>query len=389
MRPRIFGSLILAAGTLLGLATTHAHAQEEYYYAGLSPAENAEVVAWNVLYWQRVDDGGGAPGAGFAFTSNAMKSPLFNPVRAARSTLEQVGKINSGLCDRLDDLPTYLDVQTAGARDALRNTMLYGTIETQAGTIEEWKHLLLIDAAPVDYPYLAYDVDGYLISVELPLSEVSEVAGSAALALNIGSESQQIIASLIAAGGNWRSQCTDVPQWQSLITGETSTAEQFRVLVLQYLALRSASAGLSVVRANFGTFGELPIVFVTLPDCFILMDPTTGNLSGPFDPASTLDAQGLLSQHADAYQAGSSLRYYTSTGCPTALPVPCALPPAGTCGVGQTWCSPSNAPNNQACMYTCIGTPPSTSWGSSTSCNNGCKPRPTPPPLGWQPGCTP
>lgn len=105
-----------------------------------------------------------------------------------------------------------------------------------------------------------------------------------------------------------------------------------------------------LIQANFGTFGELPVIAVGLTDCYILMDPTNGNLSGPFELGSPLDARGLLSMHAGAFEAGASVQYYDTFGCPTATvaswhpggppvttplvprpPTPAALPPCPAC----------------------------------------------------------
>ena len=68
------------------------------------------------------------------------------------------------------------------------------------------------------------DEANQVITIDLPLAEVSGLAYDASLEFNVGTQSQQIIATMIAAGQHWRNQCIDVPQWRALITGETSTA---------------------------------------------------------------------------------------------------------------------------------------------------------------------
>jgi len=183
-----------------------------------------------------------------------------------------------------------------------------------------------------------------------------------------------------------------VPQWRALITGETSTAEQFGRQVLDYLKLRNTLVGVLPIQAASNIFGELPVLKVALADCYLLLDCTNGNLSGPFDLASPFDARGLLSLHPSAYQANSSVRYYAQSGCPTSMAPACVQPPTspgGACGVGQTYCT--NAPNQNwlSCLFNCVGTPPNTDWNGGTSCANGCASPPLPRPPGWQPGCAP
>ncbi|MBX3405349.1 MAG: hypothetical protein KF869_01190 [Phycisphaeraceae bacterium] len=60
--------------------------------------------------------------------------------------------------------------------------------------------------------------------------------------------------------------------------------------------------------ATFGIFGSLPLLGVTFDDAFVLLDAAEGNLDGPFDLDSPLDATVLLSHHA-AYATGTTVRY--------------------------------------------------------------------------------
>jgi hypothetical protein len=346
-----------AAAWAAGVLCAPAWGDGVFYYDGLTPEENEEVVAWSMLYWQRVDQGGGAPGDGFSFTNPLMNSQLFNPIRSARATLEFLGQIDPNLCDRLYELPVGLDAQTVEWRARIRDLMLTGELVTEEGTPEDWEHLLLVEAFSPDVILLRWlsgewtyeEWDGFRVTTNVPLMEVSEVALDAALALEISEDSQNIIASLIATSGYWRAQCTDIPQWRSLITGETSTADQYRAIVNNYLGfLDNPDLSTQLIQANFGTFGELPVIGVRLSDCYILMDPTSGNLSGPFESDSPLDARGLLSMHEEAFEVGGSVRYYTSLGCSTA--------------VAATW-HPGSGPTGP---FTCPGcgpwTPPAPAW---------------------------
>lgn len=72
-----------------------------------------------------------------------------------------------------------------------------------------------------------------------------------------------------------------------------------------------------VVYANFGVYGELAFVAVHLEDALVFVDPLNGNLFGPLEPGSALEAPPLLMEHADAYEEGMGVRYYSAGGCPT------------------------------------------------------------------------
>lgn len=315
-------------GAIIACTTSSASlADNPHYIAGISAQERAEVVAWSELYWERVDNNGIAPESEFSFSNPLMNSQLFNPIRSARTTLEYLGTISPSLCDRLYEFPSVLDQGTSDARSAVRDLMLYGEIVTEAGTPEDWEHMLLVQTIPFEeivtrwvageWTYHEWTENGvtYRVTTDVPLIELGGVTAEAALQADISEDSLTLISSLLATSGYWRSQCTDVPQWQSLITGQKSTAEQFWAHVETFLGAQgNAALGSSMFNAAFGTFGELPVVAVFLEDCFVLLDTTNGYLSGPFELGSPIDARGLLSVHMDAYEAGSPIRYFSSGG---------------------------------------------------------------------------
>ncbi len=288
---------------------------QDVYYGDLTDAQNAEVRQWSEHYWARVEGQSASPGTGFSFTSPLLNSHLFNPVRSGRPTLEALNLIGASDCDGAYTPEILNSAPLDEYRSQLRDLMLQGVITTEVGTPENWYHELLILAADPDLGWLVFDEAKQVITIDLPLEEVSGTAHTASLALNVSTQSQQVIATMIAAGQHWRNQCTDVPQWRALITGETSTAEQFAAQVQAYLSLQNTGGSVRGMQASFGVFGELPFLRVDLIDCFILLDATNGNTSGPFQLTSALDARGLLSLHNGAYQAGSSVRYYNNYGC--------------------------------------------------------------------------
>ena len=207
-----------------GAGVTATALAQQVYYGDLTYAENLEVRQWSKHYWSRVEAPTTSPGTGFAFTSPLLNSHLFNPVRSGRPTLEALDLISTEACDGAYN-PEYLNsAQFDDYRLALRDLMLNGEITTELGTPENWYHELLILAADPDLGWLVFDEANQVILIDLPLAEVSGLAYDASLEFNVGTQSQQIIATMIAAGQHWRNQCIDVPQWRALITGETSTA---------------------------------------------------------------------------------------------------------------------------------------------------------------------
>lgn len=86
----------------VGLPAAAADA-DTVFKGALTAAEEAEVVQWATLYWARVDADGQphADAGNFVFSNPAMNSPLFNPLRGTRPTLEKVSAIKDTLCDGL------------------------------------------------------------------------------------------------------------------------------------------------------------------------------------------------------------------------------------------------------------------------------------------------
>ncbi|MBY0312299.1 MAG: hypothetical protein K2W85_09540 [Phycisphaerales bacterium] len=314
---------IASVACLLGLVTCRVDAQT-VFQGNLSEQQKGELATWSALYWQRKDQGGGSPGAEFAFSTAAMNSQLFNPLRATRATLEKVGVIGPADCDGLGENST--NVASEAVTKAFRDSMISAKIETSVannyvGTLE---HANLIFAAPASAGLTAY-VDGdKLVSENLPLEKVSAEAFQAALKFNLSPQSQSVVSLLIGSGAQWSQDSGVVNEAKKLVTGQPSKADNFELRVRQALIalentglIDAGTTSIQRINAIFGVAGELPMVAVCLRDSYVLLDPTTGNLSGPFERGSALDGRGLLSQHPEAYQAGDSVRYLDAQGCGT------------------------------------------------------------------------
>lgn len=328
--PRRLGRALLVV-LAIAAAGASANAQNAYYDKP-DGALQTRVTAWSDAYWARVDAAGTpVPNAAAAAFSGLVANPdLFNPVRAARWTLEDIKILPTTDCDMMEVWPA-VGLQTGGAvpgstrwtiADAFRDAMKHQRFSTDIGLNPEGtqEHAGLILAAPPSVGVVAYQDGDKLVSLNLPLKTVSAMASNAALALNLSQESQLVLATMIASSHGWATASADkATEAESLITGAQSKADRFAEIVRNFLSLAEVQGrAVGKLQAHFGLCGQLPIIQVNLSDCTVLMDPLSGNVSGPFMLNSALDARGLLGYYSGAYVAGSGVRYFTSgTGCPT------------------------------------------------------------------------
>ncbi len=274
-----------------------------------------------------------------------MASGLFNPLRAVRPTLEKVGVIQDTLCDGMNQFGMAYPAEIEDQRLAIRKAMLEFKIETSFADDppSSFQHLSLIIATPPEAGVTTWVEGEKLVSVLLPLAEVSDIAHDAAIAAGVSTESQNVISVLINSGAAWSAaaQAAGVPEWKALITGQVSGATKFAETVQNYLSLAEVLDGSAdVMYSNFGVYGEFPFVVVNLSDAMVLMDPLTGNLVGPFGVDTQLDTKSLLLAHTDAYAVGTGLRYYSQLGCTT----PVAARWRGPWSIWPTWPTGPHAP---------------------------------------------
>ncbi len=363
----LFGLAAIILGTGAGRASA-----QSVYEGALTNQQAAEVVSWSTLYWQRVDQGGGSPGTGFSFSTASMNSALFNPLRGTRTTLEKVGSVSASACDELGSTATAITTDQIALRGVFKKAMLEGKIQTDAytntsGTVQ---HANLILAAPASAGMTVY-VDGTkLVSLDLPLAKVDATAYQATLAMNLSTQSQNLIAAMIASGATWAANAGTVTESQKAITGQQSRADRFATTVQVLLnAVGVSNSSTQVISAHFGVYGELPIVAVQLGDSMVLMDPLNGNLSGPFATNSALDATGLLSAYPSIYAAGASVGYFTASGCPTTISA--SWHPSGPtgwltcpgCGPWTPWTVPI-----MITSFECLGEAPSPNGSTPCTC---------------------
>ncbi|MFN7021202.1 MAG: hypothetical protein ACK4WH_07740 [Phycisphaerales bacterium] len=308
-----------------------AAAQGSPFYGEVDETLRGELAQWSTHYWNRVDTGATAKVGEFAFSNPALNSPLFNPLRGVRPTLEQVKVLTSTDCDGLAALqPGWGDTTIS---DAFREAMKDWKISTDATTNATGTavHLALITAAPPGAGTTWTTVGNLVISEKLPLAGVTGTNAEPTIAGTVSFETQEAINKLIVIGPIIAAASAGTTEAQALITGEESHAAKFERGVRTLLSDGGWEGTTIRIDAEFGCMGSLPLVLSAFSDVFVLIDTVTGNLAGPFAPGSVLDARDLLQAHGGAFLSGTTVRYTTPDGCPVAIAattVPGPLPPS-------------------------------------------------------------
>lgn len=275
---------------------------------------------WSDHYWARVDTGATVKVGQFAFSNTALNNPLFNPVRAARPTLEELKIISASDCDGMTALqPGWGNTAIADAfREAMKSWRLTtNSASNAAGTAV---HIALITGAPGGSGVTWTIVGDNLISEKLPWLSASGNNPSPTIAGSISPETQQAIEKLMNIGPIIASASAGTSIAQSLITGEESHADKFERGVRQLLVDGGWNGTTWRVDAVFGVFGSLPLVGVTFDDGFVLVDSVNGGVDGPFEPGTHLQADTLLAGHVE-YTAASSVKYFALAGCESPVAV--------------------------------------------------------------------
>jgi|GEM_PF-1950496 len=294
-----------------------ASAQTAVYYGKIDETLRTDLVQWSAHYWDRVDTGNTVKVGDFKFTDPALNTPLFNPARAVRPTLEQLKLVSTLDCDGVTVLtPGFGNAAIANSfRQAMSEWKLVTDSSTNAsGTAI---HMNLITSAPAGSGTTWEVIGNEVISTKLPWAGVAGVNTNPTIAPSISTSTQAAIDKLITVGSIIAAASEGISEAQSLITGQESHATKFERGVQQLLIEGGWNGTTWRVDAAFGVFGSLPLVGVTFDDAFVLVDTVNGNVDGPFTLTSTLDSRPLLEVHVSAYTLGTTIRHLSTLGCIT------------------------------------------------------------------------
>lgn len=290
------------AGTALAADPPPPSPPSSAIYGGLDQESAALVRTWYELYWSRLQTGEAhEDAAAFSFPP-PLNSPLFNPARAGHATVARLGL--AAAADPGETPPAESEF------------MLHGRLATDihanaAGTAE---HLRLISqSSPGDYTVA---IEGTaLVTWGLKPVPVENVSPGAQPAAAVSPHTLNAILALVEEAPAFAQAATGVEEWQKLITGEASKADNFRFTVeMMMFDWPVDVVFVEPVDAVFGVYGSLPLTVVSFADAYVLMDPFTGNVAGPFEPGTPLDASSLLQHHPESYVPGSAISYFDMWG---------------------------------------------------------------------------
>ncbi len=310
--------------TLCGSLTSHAQPINagEYvgpFYGDTTPEQREEVRNWSIAFWNRIEMGDPQT---VAITEPVWQSPLFNPLRATRATLERLKVIDPSDCD------WEIIAATEGSplwekREALKASMVDGKFETDPATNAEGfqEHLQAIfDAAPgsgID----AWFADGKLVSLNLPGDVMGWFVTNPCVTADGPLDCTQYQAqhnreSLVRASDllwevhttlpAFAGQCVSVTEGHKLITGAESRADQIERRVQELMIERGFRPVTHRFDATFGVYGSIPIIQVDIKDYTFNVDGWSGASSGLLPPKTLLDVSGVSSY----WEVDSDRPYY-------------------------------------------------------------------------------
>ena len=333
----VLAALAFSGAFLLAANPARASDLADKIAGKLTAQEQAEVDAWGDSYWKRVE-GQPSPWVGF---SPALDNPLFNPLRSKRASLENLKVISASDCDVAlanDTLST--DAETISKRSAVKDAMVHGKLATNPvanpdGTIE---HIVkILDASMLDEAeFVAYSEGGNIVSLNLPLDAITawdagpltvqEVSNDVPIYYGSGGTLSDTTSgvpidvlgafnAIVVAAPGYVATATGKTEAAKLALGVPSKADQLLGRIEQLLTdLGRTDCIATRLQANFGVYGDLPLVKVQYGKVYILIDGTNGNVSAPMTGA--INARSLLSQHIGTDAATVGIRYFSPGGCP-------------------------------------------------------------------------
>jgi len=323
------------------------------FYGQTTEEEREEARAWSVAFWERVESGNPQT---FVPQQAAWQSPLFNPLRSTRATLERLKVIDPADCD------WEIISATEGSplwekRQALKESMISGKFETDPVSNGEGfqEHLSMIFDPAVPYPVIhpsqppapplpnidAWMQDGKLISKNNVLernfqspSAQSIAGGSVSVLTSNGpvtwaayvegqteAETGRVwtirntLAAILPAAAEL---CTNVSESQKLLTGAQSRADQIERLVGEHLMANNCSPLTNRYDVAFGVYGSLPVIQAQVGGFTFFVDGVSGEVGPLLVAGAELDFRGFFIPYwreYDDYGYSYARPYAAEGGC--------------------------------------------------------------------------
>jgi len=299
------------------------------FYGDMTAAQKQEVRDWNLALWNRIDTGDPQT---LTLTEPVWQSPLFNPLRATRATLERLKILDPSDCD------WAIITATEGSplwekREALRASMIDGKFETDPVTNAEGFHTHVQDIfnAPPGVGVDAWFADGKLVSINLPsditVGFVTEICATAEGPIDCAAYQQQhsgeslthafaLLNALITTLPTFADQCVPVTEGQKLITGAESRADQVERRVQEIMVEQGLLPMTFRFDAAFGVYGSIPVIQVDIKDYTIFIDGWSGRSTGLRPARNVLELSNLTRHY---WEVDLDLPYYKTyragSGC--------------------------------------------------------------------------
>lgn len=293
------------------------------FYGVLDTSQDAAVKQWSTYLWNRIETGSpSVAAAAFAFTDPALASPLFQPLRAAKGTLEGLEVAAESPCYWVATTPTgdLIAIGDAALIQATKDYMTLGKLSTDlgeniAGTSEHLNKILSSDGAQFGFE------GGSLVSYGVQPDTVAAAYVGGAPKFDVGPGTMNAIGVILGTAPAIAASANSPSESLRAIRGGASRTDDF--LTQLALALWDVDVNQVVmtrVDAMFGAYGDLPLALVQFEDAYVLVDTVNGTLAGPFEPTSPFDATSLLANHPDAYEPDSHILYVDDKGCTADAP---------------------------------------------------------------------
>lgn len=278
-------------------------AQTSVFYDAPANVAYDELKQWGTMYVELLENGApSSDAASFSFSNGAMNSPLFSPVRAARSVVGEAA--GTQICST-----TTIDAGPGTIDEDLVAYLTMGKITTSLtdGGATAAHLTAILNNSNVQYAI----EDDVLVSVGLTPGIITTVPGAKQYTTVVAATAEWISELGVLAPG-WAAQRDFSQEGKRLLLGLPSEVEAFTGQIRDWATVTGVALTMYQVQANFGSYGSLPVIVAVYQSGgdsgFILIDGINGNVDGPFLSKSAIDPRGLLALHGGAFVTNSGVQ---------------------------------------------------------------------------------
>jgi hypothetical protein len=294
-----------------------ASAQSSVLYADPSSSQLDELKVWGGMYVEFKNSGVPANGASsFEFSSAAMNSPLYSPIRAAAAVIGEAK--GTGGCGSATLTPAN---GGAISEDVALYLSSATVVTSLSDTVASSYHLQAVAQSPQASLTIS---QGLVTSEDLTPAATAGTPGSKQYT-DVNTPTATWIAQLGTLAPSWSAQDDAMKTSSHLLKDSLSAIDSLSQKLSNWASVNHIDATVYRVDAQFGKYGSLPLLVVTFGvqskgeqrgDCgFLLIDGINGQVDGPFAARTAIDPTELLMAHAE-YVAGTSIEVVnTATGC--------------------------------------------------------------------------